>query len=527
MTQDKEAKRQKKSGILAEKIYQSLDQYFYERNGQIQFAGALMIIMCSLFWLIFDSLNGHVMKLNTPLSMTGLLLMMFSSAHIMLSRVLVKKIKNYEKRLLYYRISYLLHYLIMMFGVSVLCIINNRLLENGGVLTLNYSVPLSAFFLCLIIAAPLPKKEDAFLLGCMGIFSIIFPLLTDGRKAYNLPAHIVLYLCMFVLYGFFYRRNAEGYYTHRSLIDHRISLSRANVITSLFLETYDAVYYVDMKRDYFEIYRASALVREKYRTHSSFKRFVTDYIENEVLESDRAMLTHLLDYDYIREQIRLGKRLLVAQYNDMSTGSPRYTEIMIVSAPDGAETERIAISVTDRDEAYRTELARKRQLQQAIDVANQDPLTHVKSRAAFSAMQKQSDILIAAKQQEPFAVAVCDINGLKEANDRYGHEVGDNLIIACSKTICAMFAHSPVFRIGGDEFTVILTGRDYENREKILQKISSYLRSEDAIAENISFATGISAYDPQTDSDFQSVFVRADALMYEQKREMKNGRSIR
>ena len=57
-----------------------------------------------------------------------------------------------------------------------------------------------------------------------------------------------------------------------------------------------------------------------------------------------------------------------------------------------------------------------------------------------------------------FALVECDINGLKGINDTYGHEIGDVYIVNSCRGICSVFKHSPVFRIGGDEFVVILQG---------------------------------------------------------------------
>jgi electron-transferring-flavoprotein dehydrogenase len=65
-------------------------------------------------------------------------------------------------------------------------------------------------------------------------------------------------------------------------------------------------------------------------------------------------------------------------------------------------------------------------------------------------------------EQEPFAVAVFDINDLKKVNDLHGHKEGDACIRAACKKICTIFDHSPVFRVGGDEFIAILSGADYE-----------------------------------------------------------------
>jgi len=56
-----------------------------------------------------------------------------------------------------------------------------------------------------------------------------------------------------------------------------------------------------------------------------------------------------------------------------------------------------------------------------------------------------------------FGVIGCDVNGLKKINDTLGHKAGDEYICAACKMLCEYFKHSPVFRIGGDEFVVILT----------------------------------------------------------------------
>ena len=64
-----------------------------------------------------------------------------------------------------------------------------------------------------------------------------------------------------------------------------------------------------------------------------------------------------------------------------------------------------------------------------------------------------------------------DANNLKMINDNYGHGAGDEYIKGCCKILCDVFCHSPVFRIGGDEFAVILKGRDYHNRNDLMKEI--------------------------------------------------------
>lgn len=88
---------------------------------------------------------------------------------------------------------------------------------------------------------------------------------------------------------------------------------------------------------------------------------------------------------------------------------------------------------------------------------------------AYLEKLKDMEIHVDAGMLKEFAVAVFDLNDLKKVNDTLGHEAGDQYVKDSCKFICQRFKYSPVFRIGGDEFVVILEGIDYEDREEILK----------------------------------------------------------
>lgn len=115
------------------------------------------------------------------------------------------------------------------------------------------------------------------------------------------------------------------------------------------------------------------------------------------------------------------------------------------------------------------------------------------------------------------AVVVCDVNGLKKVNDTKGHVAGDAYICHASKMLCTIFAHSPGYRIGGDEFVMILEGSDYQNRESLMQTLHQTVR-ENRAHEHVTVASGISVFEPADDVCVQDVFERADREMYAQKR---------
>ena len=118
-----------------------------------------------------------------------------------------------------------------------------------------------------------------------------------------------------------------------------------------------------------------------------------------------------------------------------------------------------------------------------------------------------------------------DVNNLKLVNDSMGHDAGDDYLIRACKLICNVFKHSPVYRIGGDEFVAILSGEDYDNRKELLNKLNSlmspYSDKAPLPSDYISVACGISEYIYPRDCSIVDIIKRADEKMYEVKAEMK------
>ena len=119
-----------------------------------------------------------------------------------------------------------------------------------------------------------------------------------------------------------------------------------------------------------------------------------------------------------------------------------------------------------------------------------------------------------------------DLNFLKKINDSCGHDKGNKTIRKLSELICAVFTHSPVFRVGGDEFVIILRGADYANCDELIGRFESAINeiAEDNTLEpweKISAAIGAAFYDETIDNNLDSVFRRADHLMYDRKKAMK------
>ncbi|ETP72551.1 diguanylate cyclase (GGDEF) domain-containing protein [Lachnospiraceae bacterium JC7] len=161
--------------------------------------------------------------------------------------------------------------------------------------------------------------------------------------------------------------------------------------------------------------------------------------------------------------------------------------------------------------------------------ADRDTLTGIRNRNAYEKEVQLIELHMDDDDGCRFGIAMIDLNYLKKINDTYGHEKGNIAIKKLCRLVCVTFAHSPVFRIGGDEFVVILKNSDYDGAEALIEKFRdtiSELSSDEALEpwERVSAAVGWTMFDPYNDSSVENVFKRADSLMYENKKAMKANR---
>lgn len=152
------------------------------------------------------------------------------------------------------------------------------------------------------------------------------------------------------------------------------------------------------------------------------------------------------------------------------------------------------------------------QILKLTDKTYKDALTSVGNVNAYN--QKIKDLY------GTYAIVMLDINNLKQINDKFGHKVGDEYIKGCCKLICNAFKHSPVYRIGGDEFIVILQKVDYDNRQFIIDKLTKtfddlYNNTNIDLPYRYSMSIGMAISKP--DMSVEDVYNLADKQMYNNK----------
>ena len=161
-------------------------------------------------------------------------------------------------------------------------------------------------------------------------------------------------------------------------------------------------------------------------------------------------------------------------------------------------------------------------------LAYKDALTHVGSKIAYDNAAKALEKDVIEKRVKEYGLVMIDMNDLKTVNDNYGHANGNIYISGACHIICTIFRHSPVFRIGGDEFIVILKASDFEKREELIKQARQAFQETEHDEskepwERYSVAIGMAEYSSRDTID--SVFKRADEIMYQNKLKIKKSKT--
>ena len=183
----------------------------------------------------------------------------------------------------------------------------------------------------------------------------------------------------------------------------------------------------------------------------------------------------------------------------------------------------------DRDHgiAFVVDITEKKRIEDLIkQQANYDTLTELPNRRMVYDRLKQQ-MKMSHRERLPLALLFIDLDGFKEVNDRFGHEIGDILLKeAAGRMLSCVRDSDTLGRLGGDEFVIVVGQLDHiesVNRiaNNILSKVSEpYLLGDETV--RISASIGISLY-PDDAEDVATLFTCADQAMYAVKREGRNG----
>ncbi|MBR2530004.1 MAG: diguanylate cyclase [Lachnospiraceae bacterium] len=291
-------------------------------------------------------------------------------------------------------------------------------------------------------------------------------------------------------------------------------------IAESLASNYDSIYYVNANDSSYAGFSAKN-DQDGLTIDRTGEDFFTDTKENIpkiIHPQDQVRLAALLDRDYLLSALEDWKMYTVT-YRITEGERAGYTRMSVRKTSDSAH---FIIGVENIDDEIRKEHEHVQALNTERELARRDELTGTRNKTAYFELEESVQKSIESGMEEPFfAIAIFDINDLKKVNDEEGHKAGDDDIKSAAKLICDTFDHSPVFRIGGDEFVIFMQGDDYNDRDDLM------LRFHEQILENILnghgpiIASGMAEFIPGSDKSVSAVFERADDNMYNDKRDLK------
>jgi len=162
--------------------------------------------------------------------------------------------------------------------------------------------------------------------------------------------------------------------------------------------------------------------------------------------------------------------------------------------------------------------------QDALQLAQKDPLTGICNRAALDEMM-QRELSHAHRQGSSCALIIIDIDHFKAVNDKYGHIVGDCALKAVANMMAKCKRDGDLlFRYGGEEFVVLMRDTEMEGAGLLAERIRSYIETHPCSCSgadlNIRVSIGVSVL--QKKDSPASLFTRADQALYSAKRHGRN-----
>ncbi len=157
-----------------------------------------------------------------------------------------------------------------------------------------------------------------------------------------------------------------------------------------------------------------------------------------------------------------------------------------------------------------------------------DHLTQVKNRLSFDD-EIHSEAERSKRYKRPFSLMLIDVDDFKKVNDSYGHDQGDYAIKRiCNEIIASIRQSDSLYRIGGDEFAIILVETNVDKAKMIGENIRKRIAKTVVVGnDKITVSIGISSFDYNNDKeDEEKLFKRADNALYASKNHGRNRVSV-
>ncbi len=162
------------------------------------------------------------------------------------------------------------------------------------------------------------------------------------------------------------------------------------------------------------------------------------------------------------------------------------------------------------------------ELVNSINLSNTDSLTQVNNVKAYKEMVEYV-LALKKRYQVPFSMIMLDIDDFKAVNDKYGHRMGDIVLIELCFTVQKSIRRTDaLFRVGGEEFVILCHNTPLSNAAEVGTKIRESIEQTLSTIPERKITVSVGVTEAQIDDTEDSLYRRADALLYRSKENGKN-----
>ena len=222
------------------------------------------------------------------------------------------------------------------------------------------------------------------------------------------------------------------------------------------------------------------------------------------------------------EAISKGATDYVVKFGDYLFTIPLVVEKNLTVAKVKLENESLRLEL---EAALREVKEKNHQLEQSLkrveEMAATDPLTGLYNRRHFSRVLDQL-FAEAQRYEKDLSCVMIDLDGYKQLNDTYGHQVGDQLLVMAGKVITANLRRSDVAaRYGGDEFVLLLPQTSAEEAAAVAQRIRDEFFQASAVvlkrSRGATMSIGVGSLGVSRPAHADQLVAKADAALYQAK----------
>jgi diguanylate cyclase (GGDEF)-like protein/PAS domain S-box-containing protein len=179
------------------------------------------------------------------------------------------------------------------------------------------------------------------------------------------------------------------------------------------------------------------------------------------------------------------------------------------------------------------DITARKQFEDALrTLALVDELTSLYNRRGFVTLAERQ-LSLARRKNLPLVLIAADVDDLKGINDRFGHAVGDQALVAAANILKQTYREADIVaRIGGDEFTVFPIEASSASVDMLVERLDGNLRRYNDRHQReftLSMSTGVALFEGELSKDVHQLLSEADSQLYEQKRErgrLQRGASV-